>query len=65
MQDSVCDTSKDHGYGDSIVCNINDGDYMNGASVMLYKDPLRDFMNYMGHDFIFLASSILSEDPFY
>ena len=53
-QDSVCDTSKDHGYGDSIVC----GDYMNGASVMLYKDPLRDFANYMGHDLYILPSSI-------
>ena len=28
---------------------LSNGDYMNGASVMLYKDPLRDFANYMGH----------------
>ena len=31
---------------------------MNGASVMLYKDPLRDFANYMGHDLYILPSSI-------
>ena len=32
---------------------LSNGDYMNGASVMLYKDPLRDFANYMGHDLIY------------
>ena len=37
---------------------LSNGDYMNGASVMLYKDPLRDFANYMGHDLYILPSSI-------
>ena len=37
---------------------VSNGDYMNGASVMLYKDPLRDFANYMGHDLYILPSSI-------
>ena len=41
-QDSVCDASKDHRYGDSIIC----------------IDPLRDFANYMGHDLYILPSSI-------
>ena len=31
---------------------------MYGASVMLFKDPLRDFANYMGHDLYILPSSI-------
>lgn len=37
---------------------LSNGDYMNGASVMLYKDPLRDFANYMGYDLYILPSSI-------
>lgn len=37
---------------------LSNGDYMNGASVILYKEPLRDFANYMGHDLYILPSSI-------
>ena len=37
---------------------LSNGDYMNGASVMLYKDPVRDFANYMGYDLYILPSSI-------
>lgn len=37
---------------------MSNGDYMNGASVILYKDVLRDFAKYMEHDLYILPSSI-------
>lgn len=37
---------------------LSNGDYMNGASVILYKDVLRDFAKYMEHDLYILPSSI-------
>ena len=56
-QDSVCDTVKITDMEIPLFV-LSNGDYMNGASVMLYKDPLRDFANYMGHDLYILPSSI-------
>ena len=37
---------------------MSNGDYMNGASVILYKDVLRDFAKYMEYDLYILPSSI-------
>lgn len=37
---------------------MSNGDYMNGASVMLYKDVVKDFARYMEHDLYILPSSI-------
>lgn len=37
---------------------MSNGDYMNGASVILYKDVLKDFAKYMEHDLFILPSSI-------
>ena len=37
---------------------LSNGDYMNGASAILYKDVLRDFAKYMEHDLYILPSSI-------
>ena len=37
---------------------MSNGDYMNGASVILYKDVLRDFAKYMECDLYILPSSI-------
>lgn len=37
---------------------LSNGDYMNGASVILYKDTVRDFAKYMGYDLYILPSSI-------
>ena len=37
---------------------MSNGDYMNGASVILYKDILKDFASGMEHDLYILPSSI-------
>lgn len=37
---------------------LSNGDYMNGASVILYDHVLRDFAEHMGHDLYILPSSI-------
>lgn len=37
---------------------MSNGDYMNGASVILYKDVVSDFAKYMEHDLYILPSSI-------
>lgn len=37
---------------------LSNGDYMNGASAILYDGVLRDFAKYMGHDLYILPSSV-------
>ena len=37
---------------------LSNGDYMNGASVILYEDVLKDFAKYMEHDLYILPSSV-------